>query len=307
MQRYVSRAERAILWLVTQILYPFIQDGPKRMLYLGLLQRHGMSAIPVRYWEPIPLVDDLDRITKQPHLLLDPSRFARRDDISIDLNARLADRTQLDQFFRFIQPIRDNPMFPLLDCFAYWHICNRVRPKRIIEIGAGYSTFIAIHSTSATVTCIEPYPSTFLNKLLQSQPRATLIQKPVQEVSLSAFAGLEPNDILFIDSTHVLFPGSDLVQIFLHILPQIKPGVLIHFHDVSFPYESPRSLLFDSGRMYNELYLVAALFANCPDLCLLFSSQQYLLEKKSKESAFPDFGYGISIWMTKVAPAIASQ
>jgi len=76
-------------------------------------------------------------------------------------------------------------------------------------------------------------------------PRERLLVQPVQEVSLSVFDQLDAQDILFIDSSHVAKIGSDLAIIFLRILPRLRRGVLVHFHDIFYPFSYPVSWIRD--------------------------------------------------------------
>ena len=85
----------------------------------------------------------------------------------------------------------------------------------------------------------------------------TLIEKPVQEIDLEIFYELEANDIAFFDSTHVSKCNSDVNLIFFDILPRLKPGVLVHFHDIFYPFEYPKEWIYE-GRAWNESYLLRA-------------------------------------------------
>src|SRR5207253_2556327 len=114
---------------------------------------------------------------------------------------------------------------------------------RIVEIGSGFSTLIssiAIGKNKAEdpsyrceLTAIEPFPQKQLIESAQNLTR--LIESPVQKVELSEFDGLERNDILFIDSSHVSKIGSDVNYEVLEILPRLQSGVVIHIHDVFIP------------------------------------------------------------------------
>ena len=115
------------------------------------------------------------------------------------------------------------------------------RPKRIIEIGSGFSSACILdcadefHLDPFTLTCIEPFP-TRLRSLLAPQDEITLIESPVQLVELGLFESLSKDDILLIDSTHVLKTGSDVAHEIFHILPVLKEGVIVHVHDCQFSF-----------------------------------------------------------------------
>jgi hypothetical protein len=106
------------------------------------------------------------------------------------------------------------------------------------------------------VTCIEPNPDRLLG-LLQQSDLVEVIAAPVQNVPLATFTSLESGDVLFIDSTHVAKAGSDVVWLFLHVLPRLASGVMVHVHDVFWPFEYPSEWLRE-GRDWNEDYLLNA-------------------------------------------------
>jgi hypothetical protein len=142
-----------------------------------------------------------------------------------------------------------------------------LKPRRIIEAGSGFSSMIMTTSANLNlqegnpidVLHIEPYPS---KRLLEYPLAGTLLQKKIQDVDLSVFRELAPNDILFIDSSHVLKTQSDLVYIFNYILPILPSGVYIHFHDIFTPYDATPFMLFEMQWSWNEQYAIEAILAN---------------------------------------------
>lgn len=133
-------------------------------------------------------------------------------------------------------PRWDQSWFPRLDGAAAFAICQRHRPKRIIEVGSGHSTRMLVHATAgeAEITCIDPQPRADLTKL-----DLTLHRRVLAESDADLFADLDAGDIAFFDSSHLLWPGSDVDMIFNRILPVLKPGVLIHIHDILLPDPYP--------------------------------------------------------------------
>jgi predicted O-methyltransferase YrrM len=159
----------------------------------------------------------------------------------------------------------ENDYLPLSDAFTLSGIIQKEKPRKIIEIGSGFSSAVMLDTLdrinmSAELTFIEPYPDR-LYSLLSGRDRSTstvLVQK-VQEVCLSVFDQLEAQDLLFIDSSHVAKVGSDVTFILLRILPRLKAGVLVHFHDIFYPFSYPVSWI-RIGRAWNEsLFLRACL------------------------------------------------
>lgn len=155
--------------------------------------------------------------------------------------------------------------YPWGDGIILRAMIGHFRPQRVVEIGSGYSTACMLDSaeharlTSFAVTCIEPYPER-LNALLRADDasRVTLMRQPVQEVDASIVDGLDANDILFIDSTHVMKTGSDVHYELFHLLPRVKAGVLVHVHDVGYPFEYPDPWIFEENYSWNEAYVLRA-------------------------------------------------
>lgn len=162
----------------------------------------------------------------------------------------------------------------------------------LIEVGAGHSTQI-IHaalsrnaedtnSEPAKVISIEPYPRDSLVSLVTQNPETnSLVKKPVQSVPLSTFKALRENDILFIDSSHVLAVGSDVQYLYLKVLPSLAPGVIIHIHDIRYPQDYPRDWVLKARKLWTEQYLLQAFMAFNREFEVLFASN-YMYR------AFPD-------------------
>jgi predicted O-methyltransferase YrrM len=170
----------------------------------------------------------------------------------------------------------DNPMFGIADAAILYAMLCHLQPRRVIEIGSGFSTAMLMDTAEhrafdIDITCIEPYPDRLL-KVLKSTDEITLIRKPVQDVPLSSYVKLKSNDLLFIDSTHVAKAGSDVLWLFLRVLPQLAPGVAVHVHDIFWPFEYPERWLRE-GRYWTESYFLNAfLCQNSSWDVLLFSS-----------------------------------
>lgn len=155
----------------------------------------------------------------------------------------------------------------------------RFRPARLVEIGSGLSTAVALDVADGIlpalrITCIEPYPERLRSRLRPGdEKRLTLIERQVQDVTPEELvSGLEPGDFFFIDSTHVVKAGSDVVWLYLHTLPLLPPGVIVHVHDIFWPFEYLDDWLRE-GREWTEIYLLQAfLMYNADWEILLFGS-----------------------------------
>jgi hypothetical protein len=158
----------------------------------------------------------------------------------------------------------ENPAYSYSDAIFLHCMIRHLRPRRLIEIGSGFSTCAVLDTSerflggSLQVTCIEPYPEALLSLIRKGdKDRIRLIPRRLQDVDLEEFRQLQANDILFVDSTHVSKTGSDVNRIFFAILPVLASGVHIHFHDIFFPFEYPREWL-QMGRAWNEIYALRA-------------------------------------------------
>jgi hypothetical protein len=139
-----------------------------------------------------------------------------------------------------------------------------LRPQRIVEVGSGYSSCAILDvnelffDNAIACTFIEPYPQLLRSVIGNSDRRSIrLIGQKVQDADLNVFRELQASDILFIDSSHVSKTGSDLNYILFKILPLLKKGVYIHFHDIFYPFEYPRNWV-NEGRAWNETYMLRA-------------------------------------------------
>lgn len=207
--------------------------------------------------------------------------------------------------------------FPWADGITLRMMIRHLRPKRIVEIGSGYSTACMLDSAEHVdlrdlhITCIEPYP-TRLKALLRPRDsnRVTLIERGIQDVPLNIVDALGENDILFIDSTHVLKTGSDVHCEMFHLLPRIKPGVVVHFHDIHFPFEYPDDWIFKKNYSWNEAYILRAFLMFNREFRIFFWNPLYAhVFASSIRDEYPAFlrNSGGSIWIERVAPAMGGS
>jgi len=158
----------------------------------------------------------------------------------------------------------ENGAFSYFDAIIFYSMLRHLKPRRVIEIGCGYSSSLLLDTNerflgnSVSCTFIEPYPE-LLKSLLKDgdSARITLIPTNLQDVDLAVFDQLEPNDILFVDSSHVSKTGSDVNHELFEVLPRLRSGVYIHFHDIFHPFEYPKAWVYQ-GRAWNEAYLLRA-------------------------------------------------
>jgi hypothetical protein len=154
------------------------------------------------------------------------------------------------------QPAWNNEFLPGLDIIALYALVAEFKPKQYIEVGSGNSTkvvrkAIVDNKLVTEITSIDPFPRANIDHLANN-----VLRLPIENMEdHSVFKNLEAGDILFIDNSHRALPNSDVTVCFLEILPVLKPGVIVHVHDIYIPYDYPQ---FMCDRAYSEQYVLAA-------------------------------------------------
>jgi predicted O-methyltransferase YrrM len=169
----------------------------------------------------------------------------------------------------------NNPNFGPGDAELYYLVIRNTKPKKIIEIGSGFSTLLAIEAIRKNkaegfiteLTCIEPYEVGWL----AAHTEINLIQQRVETLDPSLFRALQANDILFIDSSHIIRPENDVLFEFMQLLPALNPGVLIHIHDIFSPRHYRQDWLTQLYRFWNEQYLLEAFLYNNKKFKIIYS------------------------------------
>ncbi|MBL6446876.1 class I SAM-dependent methyltransferase [Fulvivirga sp. 29W222] len=229
----------------------------KLPLTKNILLKLGVFPIVDHYYEPQFDFRNVEVSGIRPLLSLD---------MNIDEQLKFIDGLHYQQELKNL-PLKEqkpnsyyfhNTSFQSGDAELYYAVIRKIQPKKIVEIGSGYSTLLSIEAlkrndTKCELICIEPYEMPWLEQL-----NVTLIRKKVEEVELHVFEQLQEGDILFIDSSHVVRPKGDVLYEIFSILPVLKKGVLIHFHDIFTPYEYPKEWLVDEFRLWNEQYILEA-------------------------------------------------
>jgi hypothetical protein len=164
----------------------------------------------------------------------------------------------------------NNGSFESGDAEYLYNLIRLKKPARIIEIGSGNSTLMAMRAIKKNEeglpgyqckhVCIEPYEMPWLGKT-----GATVLRQRVEELDMAVFSELERNDLLFIDSSHVIRPQGDVLFEYLELLPSLRTGVIVHIHDIFSPRDYPKQWVVDEVRLWNEQYLLEAFLTNNRD------------------------------------------
>jgi predicted O-methyltransferase YrrM len=182
----------------------------------------------------------------------------------------------------------ENGWYSYTDAIVLYGMIRHLRPKRIIEVGSGFSSCVILdtneHFFDGGIHCefIEPELER-LRSLLRpgEEERIRLVERKLQDVEVRRFEELQENDILFIDSSHVFKTGSDVNLILGKILPSLQRGVWIHFHDIFYPFEYPREWVFE-GRSWNEAYALRSFLQFNETFSIRFFND-YLLQFREEE------------------------
>ncbi len=268
-------------------------------------ERFGLHITPNHFYFPIPdtrkLKDEL--WNKQSELV----------------GINMGDERQLDLLRSFVSMYKDeydsfpherddvkypyeyfvnNRRFESVDGEVLYSMIRYFKPKRIYEVGSGYSTYLMAQAImknksenkdyKAELVVIDPYPDSVIKNGFPGL--SGISQKKVQDVPVSEFEKLGENDILFIDSSHVLTIGSDVQYEYLEIIPRLKKGVIVHLHDIFLPAEYPKDWVKKEYRFWNEQYVLQAFMAfNESFEVLLAASYLHLKYPSILESSFSSY------------------
>jgi hypothetical protein len=199
----------------------------------------------------------------------------------------------------------ENPFFKEMDAYAYYGMLRHYQPKKIVEAGSGFTSALAIDvgerflNTKPRFVFIDPFPERLHSVLERGEhENVSILEKPVQQVGRDIFLQLAAGDFLFIDSSHVSKIGSDVNFLLLEILPRLQKGVIVHVHDVFWPFEYPKPWL-DEGRSWNEIYLLRGILANSSRYRILFFNSYIAKQHPDALKNLPAWampGQAASIW-----------
>lgn len=184
---------------------------------------------------------------------------ARRDSYRSSLETILLYKPDLRQIGRSSgeasrAPVWNNDFLTPLDAASLYTFIRVSRPRLYVEIGSGHSTRFARRAIEdgrlgTKIVSVDPHPRTGIRAITDE-----VIEQPVEEMTLELFESLQSGDILFVDHSHRVFTNSDATVVFLDILPRLRPGVLVQFHDIFLPADYPPEW---NNRYYSEQYLLA--------------------------------------------------
>lgn len=268
---------RVIDIIITPLLVPisiFMVWVRRYIFYLPLSRKTllNIGVFPIRnhYYEPLidfsELKKPLEAERNLPGIQWDSEKQLKYLDNLTYGQELLSSQNDLkitdDLIFYF-----NNGSFETADAEYWYQIIRYIKPRTIIEIGSGNSTLVAlkalIRNTEENTSykcnhiCIEPYEQPWLEKT-----GATVIRKKLEDINTDIFQELEENDILFIDSSHIIRPQGDVLYEYLELLPTLKKGVIVHIHDIFTPQDYPSVWIKDRVWFWNEQYLLEAFLSS---------------------------------------------
>jgi len=227
-----------------------------------------MHVPPGHHYSPIPSAADLRRVepTDGPGPREIPGVDLREPQQWDLVRSLLGQYPEVADWLDSDRPRQfklDNTWFFGSDAVFFALMLRHLQPRRLVEVGSGFSSALALDVSAAYLnngicfTFIDPNTSRLQDLLGVEPTAATVVAAPVQDVALDVFDQLGHNDVLAIDSSHVMKAGSDVHHLLLHVLPRLQPGVVVHIHDIFHPFEYPRSWLA-TGTALNEAYALRA-------------------------------------------------
>jgi len=282
-----------------------------------IFQSLGFHITPNHYYMPIPdtrtLTDDLwNKKSKMVGIEFnDDAQLKLLESFKENFKSEY-DNFSLEKTNVPHQYYVNNRDYGSVDGEILYSMIRHFKPNLIIEIGSGHSTYLSAQAVlknsesdgnEGKLIAIEPYPR---EVLADGFPGLTsFIRKKVQDVELDFFKKLSENDILFIDSSHVLKIGGDVQHEYLEILPMLNPGVIVHIHDIFLPGEYPEYWVKDMFRFWNEQYLLQAFLSFNEHFEVLFANN-YIHQKYPEkfEEIFKNYNRDTvnpgSFWIRKI-------
>jgi hypothetical protein len=313
-----SRMKRFAGGAVGMVVHPLRAIKPLDWLAAKAFQAwYGLPVSPTHFYSPLPDVAEVERTL--PHWY----REQPLDGIEMDFHKQSAFLKDIAYYSAecALLPSVDRITaqgyglgFGEVEAMFLHCILRHLRPARMIEIGSGVSTYFALHALEVNAVeancapqliCIEPYPRPRLRQWVEEK-RVESFEEKVQDVDPAVFDLLGEGDVLFIDSSHVSKVDSDVNFLFFKILPRLKKGVVIHLHDIPFPYLTcpPGHSMFEKSLLWNEAALLYSfLMWNKAFEILLCQSYMHLRAPESLKAIVdvydPSRHFPTSLWLRK--------
>lgn len=267
-------------------------------------------VLPGHFYSPIPDVEEAKKHLNRVEALQAEVKGIDIDDTALtkfwnnicDISGEMPFPEDRDPAYRYYY---NNDQFSYGDAKIYYGMLKQYAPKRIIEIGSGYSSALALDTATdfagdTQMTFVEPYPDRLKRLLRGDDLNVEIIEDKVQHVDFALFEQLEKDDFLIIDSSHVVKTGSDVCFEIFEILPRLQKGVHVMIHDIFFPFEYPKSWILEDQRAWNEAYLVRAFLMYNSKFRVSFFNHYFTLKYPKRVKSYDERfakSCGGSLWL----------
>ena len=285
MNGYIKGLLKQVLFQVLFTIYKFCT-------------RLGIHVLPVHHYSPVPNILELEETRNLW------AKKSKMPGVSIDLDAQAYNLRAVcmpyqneyagNKAYKAAVSNQFGIGYGYIEAQALHGVIRHYKPSKIVEVGGGTSTYcttVALKmnenetNQSSQIICIEPYPSVRLKTL----PGIKLIPKKVQTVSFEVLTELGEGDILFIDSSHAVRPGSDVNYLILEVLPRLSKGTIVHFHDIQFPYDYQRNTLHTFFHAMETSLLHAFLLFNNKAKIIFCLSHLHYERRNILRKVFPEY------------------
>ena len=235
-------------------------------------QRVGVDILPRHFYSQVP---DVTALRREPEWRARRSMFGVGG-IDLDGQAAFFEACCPPEVRALLPPglelyeaaclANGAPGYGPLEALFLFCFIGQKRPRRIVQVGAGVSTAVILEAArragvSLEIVCVDPFPTPMLRRRHEAG-EVVLVDERAQAVPIARLTGLDSGDLLFIDSTHAVRAGSEVNLLLLEVVPRLPPGVFVHLHDVTFPYDHGPGLLADDLFFWNESVLLHALLVD---------------------------------------------
>ena len=227
-----------------------LKSGIHGLFVIG--QKMGFDILPRHFYSNIPNIPDLLRHDSWKHPSAMPGVAGLNPDLQLEFlreccSSPMQERMRQSSILAHASRENGEPGYGPVEADFLFAFIALKQPKRIVQIGAGVSTAVVLLAAkeagySPAITCVDPFPSKYLRRIAQGN-LIKLVTEPAQEVDIDLLFDLSRGDLLFVDSSHAVRPGSEVNRIILEVLPRLGAGCFVHFHDIYFPYDYQSSVL----------------------------------------------------------------
>ena len=315
-------ALRRLVPKLLKVLPGILKQIPRRFftsrVVFSLCQKLGFYVIPNHFYYPIPDTRNLKNSLWSNHSELIGINMNREKQLELLSIFESNFKPEYEQFSTNKTTVPheyylSNAIFKSIDTETLYCIVRYFKPSNIYEIGSGNTTYLSAKALvknmaqdsqyQCQLIAIDPYPNEILRAGFPSFSK--VIIKKMQDIPYTEFSALKENDILFIDSSHVLKIGSDVQYEYLEILPRLRVGVIIHVHDIFMPAEYPRKWVLTDHMFWNEQYLLQAFLSFNESFEVMWAgSYMHLNYPERLERAFKSYNrlktWPGSVWIRRI-------